>query len=408
MTPVEATSPIWATGRQSTATTTSLGSTTDDSDVPRSPSVQAQGKPKRRKSKIIKSLGDLGVYSMGIKFQSFTHPMTESFNHVFSLAERTFESQCRYQEGKHHQIEQHNMRYLMRVYPSGYRLRSTNPDPLGFWRRGVQMVALNWQTYDLGMQMNEAMFASGPDQTGYALKPPELRRSDAPPTTPGHASPSLADVQRKLVKFSVEMISAQQLHRPRGFAMDESLNPYVEVEMFSAEDKTGGIATGEGGEDGSARRGMSGIGAPVRRRTKVVASNGYNPDFGETVIKMSVATKHPSLVFVRWTVWNSPDGRNYNTNNNAEPLASYTAKLDSLQQGFRHIPLYDHSGNRLLLSTLFCKITKEAPVTIERDDPIAEKPGRMGSIRNIKQSIKRTMSADRRGPKESNESGNSR
>ncbi len=383
-------------GPQGSMTTTSISSNSEESDTGRNDSVLVKrgGSLRRRKSKIITSLGNLGVYTRGFKFQSFTLPESRGYNHVFSLAERRFESLCKDSDTKA-QLEKHNMRYLMRVYPSGYRIHSTNPDPLVFWRRGVQMMALNWQTYDLPMQMNEAMFASGSDKLGYVLKPRELREplsiqeEISEPSIHG-----LGRIQKKLIRFSVDIISAQQLPRPRGVALDALLDPYVEIEMFSAEDKAKGVASGEGGSDASARNGMSGIGSPHRRRTHVVQANGFNPVFNDS-FKLSLETKYPSLVFVRWTVWNSPDGRNFSTNPNADPLATFTAKLSSLEQGYRHLRLYDHNGDQFSCAALFCKIKKEEPVTIEREDPI---PERVGGFKNKFQKavFARTKSMEKR------------
>ena len=364
-------------GPRGSMTTTSVSSASEESDIGRNDTVRLKkgGSIRQRKSKIIKSLSSLGVYTRGFKFQSFTLPESKGYNHVFSLAERRFESLCKEADTKA-QLEKHNMRYLMRVYPSGYRIHSTNPDPLVFWRRGVQMMALNWQTYDLPMQMNEAMFASGSDKLGYVLKPRELRESLSIQEEISEPSiHGLGKIQKKLIRFSVDVISAQQLPRPRGVAPDATLDPYVEIEMFSAEDKGKGVASGEGGSDASARNGMSGIGSPHRRRTHVVQANGFNPVFNDS-FKLSLETKYPSLVFVRWTVWNSPDGRNFNTNPNADPLATFTAKLSSLEQGYRHMRLYDHNGDQFNCAALFCKIKKEEPVTVEREDPVPEKGGR--------------------------------
>ena len=363
---------VW--GPRGSMTTTSISSASEESDTGRNDGVGLKrgGSRKQRKSKIIKPLGNLAVYTRGYKFQSFTLPESKGYNHVFSLAERRFEKICNDSDTKA-QLEQHNMRYLMRVYPSGYRIQSTNPDPLVFWRRGVQMVALNWQTYDLPMQMNEAMFASGSDKLGYVLKPNELRESLSIQEEISEPSiHGLGRIQKKLMRFSVDIISAQQLPRPRGVPPDALLDPYVEIEMFSAEDKGKGVASGEGGSDASARNGMSGIGSPHRRRTNPKQANGFNPVFNES-FKLSLETKYPSLVFVRWTVWNSPDGRNFNTNPNAEPLATFTAKLSSLEQGYRHLRLYDHNGDQFNCAALFCRIKKEEPVTIEREDPVPEK-----------------------------------
>lgn len=259
------------------------------------------------------------------------------------------------------------------------------------------MVALNWQTYDLGMQMNDAMFAGGTDRTGYVLKPKELlKATKSSDLTSELASPGPQRVQKQLIRFSVNMISAQQLPLPRGSTFDDSLDPYVEIEIFCAEDKGRGYATGEGGQDASARNGMSGVGAIHRRRTDVVPSNGYNPVF-DAKFKFFLETRYPDLVFIRWTVWDSPDGRNYNHNTNYEPLASFTAKLSSLQQGYRHLPLYDHNGDQFLFSTLFCRFVKEEPVTVERDELVNEKPGR---FKQLGQAVfKRTLSVEKRASK---------
>ncbi len=390
-------SSTWAPTRGSMATA-SLSSATDDSDVALG-GTRTSRQPTKPKSKIIKPLGNLGVYTRGLKYRDFALPESKTYNHVFSFAERKFEDICRNQEKKE-QLEKHNMRYLMRIYPSGFRMRSSNPDPLAFWRRGAQMVALNWQTYDLGMQMNEAMFASGSDRYGYVLKPQELRQSQLR-SLEGHtwedARPGINKVRKKFIRFAVDLISAQQLPLPRGARPEETLDPYIEIEMFCAEDKAAGVASGEGGQDASARNGMSGIGSPHKRRGIVVQSNGYNPIFNDN-FKLSLETKYPSLVFVRWTVWNSQDGRNYNGKDSTDPLATFTAKLSSLEQGYRHLPLYDHNGEQFLFATLFCRIQKQAPITVEREDPIAaEKVGLFG---RFGQSFKRTLSTDKKSPKE--------
>lgn len=383
-------------GARTSTAATSTSNTTDESDSHARGSVPSRRSSTKRKSKIIKSLGNLGVYAQGLKLSDFSAPESQTYNHIFSMPERRFERLCRDVDTAA-QLEKHNMRYLMRVYPSAYRVTSTNPEPLGFWRRGAQMVALNWQTYDLGMQMNQAMFACGSDRSGYVLKPKELRdQTLVPAPSVGNWSQSSEQAPMVLIEFSVDMISARQLPQPRNFGPDQTLDPYIEIEIFTAEDKAKGVAWGEGGTDASARDGMSGIGLPHRRRTRVEHSNGYNPIFNET-FKFLLKTKYPDLVFIRWTVWNSPDGLNYNNNGNSDRLATFTAKLSSLKEGYRHLPLYDHNGDQFLFATLFGKVKKEEPVIIERDDPVAEKLGR---FRQFGQSVfKRTLSVEKRTAK---------
>ncbi|KAF1835188.1 1-phosphatidylinositol-4,5-bisphosphate phosphodiesteras-like protein 1 [Decorospora gaudefroyi] len=356
MSPPERSGSFWATPRTSNNTlpTSAVVSSAEDSDSPHATTTEAaevaddRRKPKKTKtSNITRELGNLGVYTRGVKFTDFGSIDANTFNHVFSINERAFEKLTKPGAREKYLLEDHNMRCLMRVYPHAFRINSSNFDPLKFWRRGVQMAALNWQTYDLGQQLNEAMFAGGEDRTGYVLKPAALRPQSQVPVMGHRKAP------KKQVKFTVQIISAQQLPRPRGLGQEASINPYVEFEMYCAEDM-GANATGVGGQDASARNGHSGIGNPLRKRTRIVEGNGYNPEFGNE-IDMTVTTRYPSLVFVRWTVWNSLDAR---TTNHA-PLATFTAKLDSIQQGYRHLPLYDSNGEQYLFSTLFCKIKKQ-------------------------------------------------
>ncbi len=72
----------------------------------------------------------------------------------------------------------HNRRQLSRIYPFGGRFDSSNYDPTPGWAAGAQLVALNFQTIDQGMQYNLGKFADN-GGCGYVLKPPCMV-SDAP------------------------------------------------------------------------------------------------------------------------------------------------------------------------------------------------------------------------------------
>jgi phosphatidylinositol phospholipase C delta len=72
----------------------------------------------------------------------------------------------------------HNRRQLSRIYPFGGRFDSSNYDPIPGWAAGAQLVALNFQTIDQGMQYNLGKFADN-GCCGYVLKPPHMI-SDAP------------------------------------------------------------------------------------------------------------------------------------------------------------------------------------------------------------------------------------
>lgn len=65
---------------------------------------------------------------------------------------------------KYHKLQ------FSRIYPAGRRIESSNYDPVRMWNAGVQMVALNYQTGDRSMQLNQGRFLQN-GSCGYVLKP---------------------------------------------------------------------------------------------------------------------------------------------------------------------------------------------------------------------------------------------
>jgi hypothetical protein len=69
---------------------------------------------------------------------------------------------CRYVENKMEKyLSKHaeewvqlNKRMFSRIYPAGLRVDSSNYNPMGPWTIGAQLVALNYQTPGLPMQVN--------------------------------------------------------------------------------------------------------------------------------------------------------------------------------------------------------------------------------------------------------------
>lgn len=108
----------------------------------------AKKKKKKKPSKIIQALSRLGIYTRGVSFKSLSQPEATMPTHVFSLSEKGIKE---VHEKQALDLFEHNRRYLMRAYPSGFRIGSSNLDPAPFWRKGIQIVALNWQRWDEGM-----------------------------------------------------------------------------------------------------------------------------------------------------------------------------------------------------------------------------------------------------------------
>ncbi|XP_076145339.1 1-phosphatidylinositol 4,5-bisphosphate phosphodiesterase beta-3 isoform X1 [Alosa pseudoharengus] len=115
---------------------------------------------------------------------------------------------------------EYNKKQLSRIYPKGTRVDSSNYMPHLFWNVGCQMVALNFQTLDLPMQLNMGVFEYN-GGCGYLLKPEFMRRTDK------HFDPFTENIVDGIVANTVKItiISGQ-------FLNERKVGVYVEVDMF--------------------------------------------------------------------------------------------------------------------------------------------------------------------------------
>ncbi|XP_074862164.1 1-phosphatidylinositol 4,5-bisphosphate phosphodiesterase beta-3 isoform X3 [Carettochelys insculpta] len=115
---------------------------------------------------------------------------------------------------------EYNKKQLSRIYPKGTRVDSSNYMPQLFWNAGCQMVALNFQSLDLPMQLNLGMFEYN-RRSGYLLKPEFMRREDKlfDPFTENIVDGIVANTVK------VKIISGQ-------FLSDKRVGIYVEVDTF--------------------------------------------------------------------------------------------------------------------------------------------------------------------------------
>lgn len=129
---------------------------------------------KKTKTQIGEALGSLAIYTHSEHYKDFAAPGAQSLSHIFSIDEYKI---LKLHQTKHREMFVHNRKHFMRAYPHSSRVNSTNLDPSLYWRKGVQMVALNWQRShcDEAMMLNSAMFES---EDGWTLKPPGYWSTD--------------------------------------------------------------------------------------------------------------------------------------------------------------------------------------------------------------------------------------
>lgn len=98
----------------------------------------------RTKIKMSASLAALLVYTVGVKCRGFNKKEHYAVEHVFSLSEKTAN---RILKQGMMDLVKHNRTHVVRIYPKGTRLNSSNYEPHRYWAAGAQLVAINWQTF---------------------------------------------------------------------------------------------------------------------------------------------------------------------------------------------------------------------------------------------------------------------
>ena len=110
--------------------------------------------------------------------------------------------------------------YLNKVYPAFYRQLSSNLDPIQCWIYGFQIAALNFQTNDLAMQLNRALFADN-GGCGYVLKPEILLNPSL------NFNPLNLNTMKNKKVLEIKIISGQKLPDPaEGGIIRDISDPY--------------------------------------------------------------------------------------------------------------------------------------------------------------------------------------
>ncbi|KAF8426194.1 PLC-like phosphodiesterase [Tirmania nivea] len=305
--------------------------------------ARLSGKPKPKKPKITRALSDLAIYIGAMHFPgTFTPPTPFRAGTAFSFSEKAFAT---HQNTYPEDLFRHNLRYFMRVYPFGLRFSSSNADPTQFWRRGVQLVALNWQKADGGMMLNEGMFAG---EGGYVLKPSHFRpRSDggSPPPPP----------ERKRLDLEIEVLAAQNIPLPDEGEDPRGFEPYVKVEVH-VDDPPANAGEIKGRTKKATNKGTDATWEPKKKSRNLFSSASKNAEddgvvLGEEdgVVKRSKrigevikfkgveGVRDPAMCFVRIKVHDEEFGK--------DDLAGWGCfRLDRTRVGWRVVRLFDRKG----------------------------------------------------------------
>ncbi|NXT55104.1 PLCG1 phosphodiesterase, partial [Pluvianellus socialis] len=278
-----------------------------------------EGKIMERRKKIALELSELVVYCRPVPFDEDKIGTDKAcYRDMSSFPETKAEKYANRSKGK--KFLQYNRRQLSRIYPKGQRLDSSNYDPLPMWICGSQLVALNFQTPDKPMQLNQALFMLG-GRSGYVLQPDIMRDETFDPFDKN----SLKIVEPITVQLQASGQGQQILgarHLPKNGR--SIVCPFVEVEVCGSE------------YDNS------------KNKTDVVADNGFNPVwlFKQFVFDIN----NPEFAFLRFVVYEEDMFSDPNF------LAQATFPVKGLKTGYRSVPLKNSYTEDLELASLLIHI----------------------------------------------------
>uniref|UniRef100_A0A668RNL3 Phosphoinositide phospholipase C n=1 Tax=Oreochromis aureus TaxID=47969 RepID=A0A668RNL3_OREAU len=263
---------------------------------------------KRKTMRLSRALSDLVKYTKSVRVHDIETQAFMSSWQVSSLDETVMNQILQLKPGE---LVRFNQRQLLRVYPSNYRVDSSNFNPQPYWNSGCHMVAMNYQTEGRMLELNQAKFSSN-GNCGYILKPKCMCKGAFNPVLeeplPGHRKTQLV----------LKIISGQQLPKPKDSMFGdrgEIIDPFVEVEI---------------------------IGLPVdcsKQQTRVVHDNGFNPMWEETLV---FNIQMPQIALVRFQVWDhDPIGRDF--------IGQRTVAFTSMMPGYRHVYLEEMAESSIFV-----------------------------------------------------------
>ncbi|XP_034417063.1 1-phosphatidylinositol 4,5-bisphosphate phosphodiesterase delta-4 isoform X2 [Cyclopterus lumpus] len=292
----------------------------DDAESPSTedppPAECANETGKKSKSKLSRDLSDLVVYCKSVHFHGFEHARAHAQCYEMSSFSESKAKRLAKDAGT--DFVQYNARHLSRIYPGGLRTDSSNYNPQEMWNVGNQIVALNFQTAGLEMDLNDGLFGQN-GGCGYVLKPDFMRDGS---TRFGPEKPGERRGYRPL-RLSIQVISGQQL--PKVNQKEGSIvDPLVRVEIY-------GVPQDQAKEE-----------------TSHINNNGFNPVWNET---LNFVVHAPELALVRFEV------EDYDKASRNDFIGQLTLPFACIQAGYRHIHLLSKDGTAIPPSSLFVNVS---------------------------------------------------
>uniref|UniRef100_A0A674DCY6 1-phosphatidylinositol 4,5-bisphosphate phosphodiesterase n=1 Tax=Salmo trutta TaxID=8032 RepID=A0A674DCY6_SALTR len=281
----------------------------DDDDDDDCKKTSDEGTAEEREAVATEEMSTLVNYVQPTKFNSFE--ASKKVNRSFQMSSFVETKALEHLTKSPVEFVEYNKQQLSRIYPKGTRVDSSNYMPQLFWNAGCQLVALNFQTIDLSMQLNLGMYEYN-GKSGYRLKPEFMRRPDK------HFDPFAESTVDGIVAntVKVKIISGQ-------FLSDKKVGVYVELDMF-------------------------GLPVDTRRKalkTKTSQSNAINPVWDEDPIIFKKVVL-PTLASLRIAAFE--EGGKF--------IGHRIIPVPAIRPGYRYIGLRNEKNQSLILPAVFVYI----------------------------------------------------
>ena len=232
-----------------------------------------------------------------------------------------------------------NRTSFTRIFPGGFRVNSSNYDPILGFMAGSQIIALNFQTNDLNLMVYLSKFMeNGGIYCGYVLKPEFLRCEDFSYQKLSQkiekcekneknekSEKNEKNEKNERIEVCIKVKSAQFL-RPLKENVDDIIDPYIEVSIRGIEKDQKTLKTG------------------------TVMNNGLNPVFKGKNNKMSFIVNCPEIAMLVFSVFDENSLKN-------ERVAGFAMPVKCLRNGYRIVPLRNCKDLEFFeLSEIYCKV----------------------------------------------------
>jgi phosphatidylinositol phospholipase C delta len=354
---------------------------TEEGDAEEDPyEIKKSGEAEKKHAKIVPELALMTLFH-GTKFKDFEKSIGEPKSHMHSIGETKI-SKILAKKGPNSELwKKYNVEHMTRTYPAGTRVNSSNYNPSVAWSVGCQLVALNFQTCDAPLVLNDGKFRQNLGR-GYILKPPsimgeapkdklepvaEKQPAAKPPPSPPSYEPDTLDrvmesaeqvicghgslpravshtytfirntslsVKERIdsshpqiepvfpVRVKIRVLSGSCLPKPNGAKTGETIDPYVTITVHDVKK-----------EEGGTRSYVSST-----HSTATINDNGFCPVWNEKKAK-EFNVSSPGVAMVQFSLKESDVALDDKVGEAAIPI-------NCLRKGYRSIQLYDLNNTR--------------------------------------------------------------